>query len=171
MRPATLALVSLVLLAGCLDVAQMSFNAPSPRAPDTEDREAKRFLPDQEGGSIYIFRDRISRHQHAVNVYLNGKLIGYVGAYTYVAFNVPPGRYEIAAGQVEPHLAVEVGRGELVFVWVAVNDRPVDAYDLKSPDFRVSRVSEDRGKFGVMHSDRLRHEYHVISGAKPMAVR
>lgn len=148
------------IVAGCSLPLSMLYNKESPRTSLRDDGLAKKFIPDENHGTIYIFRDRLAANDDAIQVLINELVIGNVGVYTYFAFKIPAGNYELRT-----HLeiiTINVDGGDMIFINAKVGTITNLISGEEEIAYVLKRVSVERGKLGVLHSDRLKHQYHIL---------
>jgi hypothetical protein len=122
-------------LAGC---------ATPPTATPDLDAAAKTFAVPPGKANIYLFRDEVLGGAIAMDVYLNGKLMGQTGPTTYFKFEVLPGRYSILSkAENDSSIDVQAEAGRNYFVWQEVKMGMLYARNL------LQQVDEQRGRAGV----------------------
>lgn len=95
-------------LTGCVSV---------PLANKSQDKIGKRFIPNPNKASIYIFRNESFNMGLKTNIFLNGSLVGQTKGYTYALLKVHPGDHTISSSlENTAQFKLHTEPGKLYFV-------------------------------------------------------
>ena len=156
------------VLAGCAVPLSMFYFKGSPKAPLVDDVSAKKFLPNKNNGTIYIFRDRLIGNDDAIQVRINDMIIGNLEVFSYFSFVVQPGNYDLRTA-IHPEITtVNTTRGGMTFISVEMGIKENQLSQMESV-FVIKPVPKERGMMGVLNSDRLRHQYHILPMLAPVS--
>ena len=138
MKNRMLAAALLACLAGCASV---------PMAPAQADAEAKRFQPQADAGTLYVFRD--AAHKGAaitLPVVLDGRIVGASARLTYMRLTLAPGKHILASPTaVYRSMNLQAEAGKLYFVRHA----PVSEFLLQTISGEFEAVEEAEGRAAV----------------------
>jgi hypothetical protein len=94
-----------------------------PLADQTEDAEAKRFLPpDGDKARLYIVRPYTQEQREKSSVFLDGRQVALLAPLTYVTLDVKPGAHQIALHtQGNTEIQLDVARGKVYYIQYQLN--------------------------------------------------
>lgn len=131
--------ISVFGLFGCASV---------PKAPIGYDADAKSFQPPKSGkSSLYLVRNTVFGQTSVLELSINGLSVAKTAPYTYVKFELPPGRYYIGSrGENYDQKQLNLVEGETYFMW----QRVWTGYN----DFRTEliQLSQEKGREAVLES-------------------
>lgn len=136
------ALLSAALLSGCASV---------PMADATADAQAKQFVAPKDGANLYIYRNETFGTAVKMPVLVDGSAIGDTVAHSYILKQVTPGSHTITSkSENDATLTLSTEAGKNYYVWQEVK------MGLLMARSKLSQVSEEEGKQGVMESKRVK---------------
>jgi len=98
-----------LLLTGCASTSMASLD---------QDAQAKKFTPNPDKASLYIYRNEIMGAGVHMDVDLNGRKIGETVAQSYFELNLNPGVYNIVShAENDSELSMTLEAGKNYFVW------------------------------------------------------
>ncbi len=126
-----------------------------PLASEEESLAAKRFAPDPENGSIYIFQQKKGKIAQGpiASVFIDGRLISEIEGGTFLYIKVPPGQHDLSSKKGGRNLIgasvtpLTVEKGKLYFVQMTY-DR---GWTTVIPVLTV--IDEEAGKKKVLERD------------------
>lgn len=134
----------LVLVAGSLLATGC---ASVPMASQDKDAEAKQFRVSPGKSRIYVYRNENFGGAMRIVISLDGKVVGSTAPKTYFAFDVSPGKHEVACiAENTSSLAVNAAAGRPVFVWQEMKMGAMSA------GCALRQMSEADGRAGVLES-------------------
>ena len=81
------------------------------------DKRAKEFIPLENAGIVYIFRDQSYGRLHAFPVSVSGKAVGSIKGNTFIRLTLPAGVYRLGGNKAcQAEAAVSIRNGQIVFV-------------------------------------------------------
>ncbi|WP_336296813.1 DUF2846 domain-containing protein [Aeromonas hydrophila] len=134
----TASLLSAALLSGCASV---------PMADATADAQAKQFVAPKDAANLYIYRNETFGTAVKMPVLMDGFAVGDTVAHSYILKQVMPGSHTITSkSENDATLTLSTEAGKNYYVWQEVK------MGLLMARSKLSQVSEDEGKQGVMES-------------------
>jgi hypothetical protein len=130
---ATLVAMSLV---GCASV---------PQGDPQQDAAAKRFIVAPDKAAVYVYRNETMGAAIAMDVALDGSVIGTTGAHTYLYKEVTPGKHTVMS-QGQDKVDFDAAPGTLTFVWQEVK------MGMMAAGSKLHIVDAAEGKKGVADS-------------------
>ena len=89
----------------------------TPKAPQTEDREAKKFIPAVDRGVVYIFRDQFIAMAKAFPIMLSKEQVGYIKGRTFLRLELSAGQYTFGGDKsCKEGLTFSIVNGQILFV-------------------------------------------------------
>ena len=95
----------------------ISSSLKTQKASTIDDRRAKEFIPLENVGIVYIFRDQSYGRLHAFPVSVSGKTIGSIKGNTFIRLILPAGVYRLGGNKAcQTETTVNILNGQIVFV-------------------------------------------------------
>jgi PBP1b-binding outer membrane lipoprotein LpoB len=136
------ALLSAALLSGCASV---------PMADATADAQAKQFVAPKDAANLYIYRNENFGTAVKMPVLVDDMAVGDTVAHSYILKQVTPGSHTITSkSENDATLTLSTEAGKNYYVWQEVK------MGLLMARSKLSQVSEEEGKQGVMESKRIK---------------
>lgn len=147
MRNLFLSLTAIAILAGCASV---------PKAPEAADSAAKSFQVAPDKANLYVFRKpAVAGSAVAVQVSVDGRMLGSTGAGTYFLVRLDPGTHVVSSFTPEsaPALTLTVEAGRNYFVEQKTH------FGLANARTSLHELSESEGRAAVMKCRLLASAY------------
>ena len=139
-----------VIVAACISSTLVGGCASVPMTSESLDMEAKKFIPDQDKASIYVYRGAGLGTAVLFQTILDGRVVGSLAPNTYQLLSVSPGQHTVTVTSQEntQQQKVLAEAAKTYYFRVTVDMGWITARVLLQP------VTEEEGRRGVVASKR-----------------